>query len=654
MPASAQPAGAPPLPPEVEAALARAKLPRESLSVLVADAQGGARTPPRLAHRAQVPVNPASVMKLVTTYAALEQLGPAYTWSTPVFVEGMVQGGSLKGNVYIQGQGDPKLVVERLWLLMRRLQAQGIQVIVGDIVLDRSAFDVPEQDPGRFDGEPLRPYNASPDALLLNYKSSVMTFVPDASAGLAHIQYDPPLAGVQRPATVALAPPGADCGDWRGALRAELNDPLKVVFQGAYPAACGERVWPVAYPAPREFAARAVEGMWRELGGKLTGSVREGKVPAGLKPAFVSTSPALAEVVRDVNKYSNNVMAQQLFLTLALREGIEGRVTDKAFTKDGRAFPRGTVVFPAGSNSPDKMARLAALTSEVGARTVALDSGWVDSGPNLGSESFVRLTLPRVAIAWDDGISQLSAGAMRYVLERRLGLPVTPIRTQRLARADLADYDVLLVPEGEPSAVLGDAGQRAIREFVRRGGVLVAVGDSLETFSSGDAPMLAVKREAALGREPGAGDKDKDASLAEAAEIASDAEYREAIKDQQALPDTLPGALLNVVAERDHFLSAGYDDGAVVLATGTQIFTPLGRDDGVNVLRFAAPGNLIASGYVWDENRRQLAYKPYLMAQRQGRGLVIGFAHDPSTRAYLDGLDLLIANAVLIAPSRVR
>jgi hypothetical protein len=312
------------------------------------------------------------------------------------------------------------------------------------------------------------------------------------------------------------------------------------------------------------------------------------------------------------------------------------------------------VVFPAGSNSPEKMARLAALVREVGAHTVALDSGWVDSGPNLGSESFVRLTLPRVAIAWDDGISQLSAGAMRYVLERRLGLPVTPIRTQRLARADLADYDVLLVPEGEPAAVLGEAGQRAIREFVRRGGVLVAVGDSLETFSGGDAPMLAVKREAALGREPAADEKSKDADLAEAAEIATDADYREAIKDQQALPDTLPGALLNVVAERDHFLSAGYDDGAVVLATGTQIFTPLGRDVGVNVLRFAAPGNLIASGYVWDENRRQLAYKPYLMAQRQGRGLVIGFAHDPSTRAYLDGLDLLIANAVLIAPSRVR
>jgi hypothetical protein len=344
---------------------------------------------------------------------------------------------------------------------------------------------------------------------------------------------------------------------------------------------------------------------------------------------------------------------QARLVTLALRDGIDGRVTDRAFTTEGRTFPRGTVVFPAGQNTPEKMARLAELAGEVGAQTVALGSGWTDSGPNLGSEHFVRLTLPRIAVAWDDGVSQLSAGALRYVLEQRLGLPVVPIRTSRLARADLSDYDVLLVPEGDPSSVLGDGGLRAIRSFVQRGGVLVAVGESLETFSSGDTPLLAVKREAALGREPGAGGSDK-ANLAEAVAIASDAEYREAIKDEAALPDTLPGALLNVVGEPDHFLSAGYDDGAVVLATGTQIFTPLGRDAGINVLRFAAAPGLIASGYVWEENRKQLAYKPYLMAQPQGRGLVIGFAHDPSTRAYLEGLDLMIANAVLVAPSRVR
>lgn len=344
---------------------------------------------------------------------------------------------------------------------------------------------------------------------------------------------------------------------------------------------------------------------------------------------------------------------QARLVALALREGIDGRVTDRAFAAGGRSFPRGTVVFPAGSNSPAKMARLAELAREIGAETVAMESGWVDSGPNLGSERFVRLTLPRVAVAWDEGVSQLSAGSLRYVLEQRIGLPVTPIRTRRLARADLSKYDVLLVPEGNPAGALGEGGARAIRAFVQRGGVLVAVGESLEAFSGGDNPLLAVRREAALGRDPSEAEGDK-GELAEALAITSDAEYREAIKDKAALPDTLPGALLNVVGEPDHFLSAGYDDGAVVLATGTQIFTPLDRARGVNVMRFAAARDLIASGYVWDENRRQLAYKPYLMAQQQGRGLVIGFAHDPSTRAYLEGLDLMIANAVLVAPSRVR
>lgn len=322
--AQAQALQASPLPPEFEAALARAKVPREAVSVLVVDAQGGAK--PRVAHRVQTPMNPASVMKLVTTFAGLDVLGPAYVWSTPVYVDGTVQGGSLRGNVYIRGQGDPKLVMERLWLLLRRLQGQGIQTIVGDIVLDRSAFEVPGHDPALFDGEPLRPYNAAPDALLLNFKSVAMGFVPDAAAGLARVQFDPPLAGVQTQATVPLAPPGTACGDWRAGLRAELGDPARMVFAGVYPAACGERNWAVAYADPGTYAARAVEGLWRELGGKLTGTVRQGPVPALLKPAFSVSSPTLAEVVRDINKYSNNVMAQQLFLTLGLHKNGVGTV----------------------------------------------------------------------------------------------------------------------------------------------------------------------------------------------------------------------------------------------------------------------------------------------------------------------------------------
>jgi hypothetical protein len=306
-------------------------------------------------------------------------------------------------------------------------------------------------------------------------------------------------------------------------------------------------------------------------------------------------------------------------------------------------------------NSPEKMTRLRELVREVGASTVAFEDSWVEDGPNLGSESFVRLTLPKVAIAWDDGVSQLSAGAMRYVLERRLGLPVVPIRTNRFAGADLTDYDVVLIPDGSPRGNLGERGMATLRAFVERGGVLVAVGGSLGALTAGDEPLLSVKREAALGREPSKADDDDDkASLAEALEIASEAEYRAAIADQAALPDTLPGALLNTVADTEHFLSAGYDAGAVVLASGSQIYTPLDRSKGANVLRFASADALIASGYVWNENRRQLAFKPYLMAEPTGDGLTIAFAHDPATRAYLDGLDLLLANAVLIAPSRVR
>ncbi|MFU7529249.1 M14 family zinc carboxypeptidase [Qipengyuania sp. ASV99] len=344
---------------------------------------------------------------------------------------------------------------------------------------------------------------------------------------------------------------------------------------------------------------------------------------------------------------------QARLVTLALREGIEARATDEAFTKNGRIFPRGTVIFPAGANTAEGLARLRELASTIGAETVGLDSSWVEDGPNLGSDAFVRLTLPKVAIAWDEGVSQLSAGALRFVLEQRLGLPVVPIRTHRFGRADLTDYDVLLVPDGDPGDALGESGKATIRAFVERGGVLVAIEGSLTTFAEGDNPLISVQREAALGREPESEDEGQTA-LREATEITSEEAYRAAIADQAALPDTLPGALLNTVADREHFLSAGYDGGAVVLASGSQIFTPLSRADGANVLRFEVAERLIASGYVWDENRRQLAFKPYLMAQPSGRGLTIGFAHDPATRAYLDGLDLLLANAVLIAPSRVR
>jgi len=300
------------LPPEVVESLQRASVPPEALAVAIQEAGGAVR----VAHRAQQPVNPASLVKLATTYAALDLLGPAYTWTTPVWLDGTVRDGVLDGRLVIQGRGDPKLVTERLWLLLRRVRALGVTEVRGDIVLDRSAFVVPDRSPAEFDGEPFRPYNVQPDALLVNYKSLLLTFTPDPARGIAAVAAEPPLAGVRIDATVPLA--DGPCLDWRSALRAEFADPSQVRFAGAFPAACGERSWAVAYADPKSFNARAIEALWRELGGLLSGAVVDGRAPAGVKPSFELASPTLAEVVREINKFSSNAMAQQLYLTLGL------------------------------------------------------------------------------------------------------------------------------------------------------------------------------------------------------------------------------------------------------------------------------------------------------------------------------------------------
>ena len=308
------------LPADVAAALDRAKVPRDALYAVVHEVGGTAS--PRLAWQAQNPVNPASLMKLLTTAAAMDLLGPAWTWATPVWLQGSLgNNGVFDGNVVIRGSGDPKLVVERVWLLLRRLQQMGVRDIQGDIVLDRSAFDVPDQSAADFDGEALRPYNVKPDALLLNFKAVSFTFTPDPARGIAIITTEPALAGVRTDVRVPLAagPAAAQCADWRSILQADFSDPLRVRFKGLYSPACGEKLWPVAYAEPTAYNERLIAGLWSEMGGKLSGSVRDGSAPT--TPAtFEVLSPPLAEVIRDINKFSNNVMAQQLFLTLGLTQ----------------------------------------------------------------------------------------------------------------------------------------------------------------------------------------------------------------------------------------------------------------------------------------------------------------------------------------------
>jgi D-alanyl-D-alanine carboxypeptidase/D-alanyl-D-alanine-endopeptidase (penicillin-binding protein 4) len=357
-------------------------------------------------------MSPASIAKLATTFAALELLGPAFTWSTPVYVEGAVRDGTLYGNLYIKGQGDPKLVAERLWLLLRRVQGLGIRSITGDIVLDSSAFDIGTPDPSAFDGEPLRPYNAAPNALLLNFKSLMLTFTPQD--GQARIHLEPPLAGVALPDSVALA--GGECNDWRGALKADFSDPARVRFAGSYPAACGERTWPIAYIDPRSYAARAVAGMWQQIGGSLTGQVRGGRVPSALAPSFEQASPPLAEVIRDINKFSNNVMAQQLFLTLGLQlagagtfdaaRGVIQQWWRQRFGEDAPSFVNGSGLSREERITAAQLARLlqAAWASPLMPELMA-------SLPVAGIDGTMRRTRGKAV-----GLAHLKTGSLRDVL----------------------------------------------------------------------------------------------------------------------------------------------------------------------------------------------------------------------------------------------
>jgi serine-type D-Ala-D-Ala carboxypeptidase/endopeptidase (penicillin-binding protein 4) len=335
------------LPSTFTQALARAGIPRESVSVLVQALPAGANPAqtgsgggtgvapapspgsdapiaPRISHRVDASVNPASVMKLVTTYAALDTLGPEYTWKNRVYIDGNIVDGVLIGNLILRGSGDPKLVLERIDELFKAVQAKGVREVRGDIVLDRSIFDVPDKNPAEFDDEPLRPYNAAPDGLLVNFKSLIFTFIPDIANQRVLVKYEPPISGVDIPGEVAMGV--GVCGDWKSALRAEFLDANRIVFAGRFAASCGEKVWPVAYIDPRSYATRVVEAMWLASGGKLSGRVREEPLSRSAKLLHIGESLPLADIAADINKFSNNVMAQQVFLTLSARPfaGVRG------------------------------------------------------------------------------------------------------------------------------------------------------------------------------------------------------------------------------------------------------------------------------------------------------------------------------------------
>ena len=198
---------------------------------------GAAR--PLLEHNADRPMNPASTMKLLTTLAGLELLGPNFTWRTEAWLDGTLTGDVLQGNLVLKGYGDPKLTLEDLWLFLRELRARGLREIRGDLVLDRTFFAVEPIDPAQFDNDPTRPYNVGPDALLVNYKSVRLQFLPQEDTG------DGRDTRHTRPAADQHREP-ADSGRAAAATsgrrsRRPIPEQARLVFTGVFPRGCGEK-----------------------------------------------------------------------------------------------------------------------------------------------------------------------------------------------------------------------------------------------------------------------------------------------------------------------------------------------------------------------------------------------------------------------------
>jgi len=300
------------LPAPVRAALKEAGLPQSSLGVWVQDTQARRAL---LDVGAEHAMNPASSMKLVTTYAALELLGPAYRWKTETDAGGPLTGEALNDGLILKGYGDPKLTLENFWLLLRDLRQRGVRDIRGGVILDQSYFEPAAHDPAAFDNEPLRAYNTLPQALLVNFNAIRLRLLPDGHG--IRVVPDPAPSSLKVVSYIEMD--SAPCGDWREGIATEVaaaGTERVLTLRGRFSATCGEKSFNLNLLPNGSYVDSVFRLLWEELGGTLNGSVRAGEVPPGAALLASFDSPPLGDAIRDINKFSNNVMARQLFLTL--------------------------------------------------------------------------------------------------------------------------------------------------------------------------------------------------------------------------------------------------------------------------------------------------------------------------------------------------
>ena len=303
------------LPAPLDRVLRGNNLPASAVSLFV---QEVGEQQPVLALNLDTPRNPASTIKLLTTFAALEVLGPMHRWRTEAYALGPIVAGELKGDLLLKGYGDPYLVEEEMWKFAGELRRRGLRHIDGKLVIDDSHYAPVTRDPGAFDGQPLRLYNVQPNALMANFKAFTFTFTPRSDGGGVTVQSNPALPNLEIVNQLALV--RAKCRGILVAVRMAVPDPTRpnrVVFSGNYPTGCGAQTLPRSAMDPASYAYGLFKAVWNQWGGVIDGGVARGLKPPGQQPFATWYSPPLAEIIRPLNKWSNNVMADALLYGLA-------------------------------------------------------------------------------------------------------------------------------------------------------------------------------------------------------------------------------------------------------------------------------------------------------------------------------------------------
>jgi len=327
----------------------------------------------------------------------------------------------------------------------------------------------------------------------------------------------------------------------------------------------------------------------------------------------------------------------------AMSEGIRVRAAGESFTLGGREYPVGTAIVRVAENGQGLRQLLGRIAGEHGAEVVPIDDSYVTEGASLGANSVRSLKAPQVLLVYDEPGSANSVGWTRYVLEQRYGQNTVAVRASSLGRAELSDFDVIVFPSGNYSGAVSTGLVSELTSWMSNGGTLITMGNS--TTWATRAGLLATTAERRGGRAagtdaPSGGTPDQPI------------EYLEEIVPADEAPENVPGSILRVLLDREHWLAAGTDGSIGALVSGSRVFTPITLDEGSNVGRYGPMEELVLSGIVWEEARPQLANKAFLLHQSHGSGQIVSFAEDPNYRAYSEATQLLFMNAVLLGPGR--